>query len=125
MYLCKHSDSFIAPVFIEVVFKEPMIKVTTANYSQHQTILMPTSEWETKVFLKWESWSPCSTCDKVGLKLRIGYCFVYQNNNNMFHLFEDGVPCRSQLLNAELKENPNVQSKLFEFLHCKVFFSNG
>lgn len=112
MYLCKHSDSFIAPVYIEVVFKEPIVKVTPKNYTKYQVKPLSPLIRNLNVFIKWENWSPCSACDIVGKKLRLGYCYVYQENNEIFRLFEDGVPCRSQLLNDEIKADPNVQSNL-------------
>ncbi|KAI5711820.1 hypothetical protein M8J75_003364 [Diaphorina citri] len=127
MYLCKHSDSFIAPVYIEVVFKEPIVKVTPKNYTKYQVKPLSPLIRNLNVFIKWENWSPCSACDIVGKKLRLGYCYVYQENNEIFRLFEDGVPCRSQLLNDEIKADPNVQNTPSELMvtYCKEKCQNN
>lgn len=110
MYLCKHSDSFIAPIYIEVVFKEPMVKVTMKNFTKHEARSVASSI-DLNVFIKWQDWSPCSICDKVGKKVRLGYCYLYRKNSDLFRLFEDGVPCRSQLLDESLQEEIKMYSK--------------
>lgn len=33
-------------------------------------------EYKLKVYTTWTAWSPCSTCNAIGIKLRYGYCTV-------------------------------------------------
>lgn len=32
--------------------------------------------YKLKIYTTWTSWSPCSMCDAVGIKLRYGYCTI-------------------------------------------------
>lgn len=47
-----------------------------AFYPLQAALVENVPEYKLKIYNTWTTWSPCSTCDAVGIKLRYGYCTV-------------------------------------------------
>ncbi|XP_067002059.2 Ig-like V-type domain-containing protein FAM187A [Anabrus simplex] len=78
-YFCQKGSTVTAPHFLEVVGnKEPirMVRPETAPYANHSRGAEIITEHKLEVFTKWGQWSPCSTCNEVGKKVRTGICMV-------------------------------------------------
>ncbi|PSN53923.1 hypothetical protein C0J52_02451 [Blattella germanica] len=76
-YICELADTVMAPYYIEVVNEtEPTMKVRpdAAQTTHSQSPQMISHNME--VFTNWQPWSPCSKCNAVGKRIRIGICTV-------------------------------------------------
>ncbi|XP_077275172.1 uncharacterized protein LOC143904393 [Temnothorax americanus] len=49
----------------------------TVTVHPDRTVLVENvPEYKLKIYTTWTTWSPCSMCDAIGIKLRYGYCTV-------------------------------------------------
>lgn len=74
-YVCQQANHATAPYFLTVVSdSEPLrhVRRFTGNYTPESPWLFGSDRFVLDTF--WSLWSPCSNCDVVGNKHRMGYC---------------------------------------------------
>lgn len=55
---------------IHVVYLETAIHASQAAPAES------VPEYQLKIYTTWTMWGSCSTCDRVGIKFRLGYCTI-------------------------------------------------
>ncbi|CAH2089099.1 unnamed protein product [Euphydryas editha] len=147
VYQCRIGNSYSGMSVLEVTDKEPYIIVK----SREGHPLPPKKiRRDIVIFTSWSPWSECSRCDLVGRRRRYGMCYVglvdFDNHevtpdstnnetdilvdneiNDVFNAFSSGIPCRSRMLPASLKNLTSIRSRRNEIMIelCKVPCKNG
>ncbi|XP_070518803.1 uncharacterized protein, partial [Cardiocondyla obscurior] len=72
IYWCEVGDTIgsIYYLYVDNDFE------TVTIHPNKATLVEYIPEYKVKIYTSWTTWSPCSTCDVVGIKLRYGYCTV-------------------------------------------------
>ncbi|CAG9766407.1 unnamed protein product [Ceutorhynchus assimilis] len=128
-YMCKLGQSIVAPYFLTVV----NISEDTFNEVHSPAALNgPYSEkpQELKYSLvldtEWGEWTPCSKCNEIGRKHKLGYCEVFSKEivgvkenqtedtslddvKELFNIFKYGIPCQSHILPNAIRQIPETK----------------
>lgn len=81
VYWCQLEDTASAPYYLHVANEEteitrPVRPETATRTSNHPLPPYDLDEYGLRVSSSWSPWSPCSACDRVGQKIRYGYCTI-------------------------------------------------
>ncbi|XP_036142073.1 uncharacterized protein LOC105829170 [Monomorium pharaonis] len=79
IYWCEVGDTIGSVYYLDIDSNSELVNVRDPNtpfYASQVTLVENMPEYNLKVYTAWTTWSLCSTCDAVGIKLQYGYCTV-------------------------------------------------
>ncbi|KAK0090311.1 hypothetical protein PV325_001542 [Microctonus aethiopoides] len=145
IYWCKMESMQSMPYFLHVITgTEPILMVRPNEAPNFQHSIPPTFIYDIglKVYSSWTTWSPCSTCNAVGKRIRYGYCMVslidftkkitsssepnkmqlINSVYNVLSIFQNKLPCRSWYTPDIIQEIFEVKNRATEIMttFCKV-----
>ncbi|RWS15869.1 Ig-like V-type domain-containing protein FAM187A, partial [Dinothrombium tinctorium] len=136
-YYCIYNRKVETKYTLDVVVDEPQ-RIIVDSHSGIKSNGKALKEWtleknNLKLETRWSEWSSCSTCDRVGLRKKIGICTVSKLNADqetkpsnipVFHSKENslGIPCRSYLLPKSIANLEKVKKRHSETMYgfCNV-----
>jgi hypothetical protein len=118
-YWCEiyNTITVINDYFVNVVpseIKIPLYENAKENskFNYDNSIYKPALNETYIIFINWERWSECSTCNRIGVKIRVGYCYIKLKNEfekidksylKIFKYYKKGLPCHSSLVPLKVK----------------------
>ncbi|XP_011874638.1 PREDICTED: uncharacterized protein LOC105565780 [Vollenhovia emeryi] len=72
-YWCEVGDTIGSVYYLHI---DSDLKTVNVQPPDSAVMVENVPEYKLRVHTAWTTWSPCSTCDAVGIKLRYGYCTV-------------------------------------------------